>query len=116
MSSRIPNRRFIQECLISRNYSAGKKYMGKPNHRGRWYIVTGANGGIGREVCLELAQRGANLILACRTMNKRSENLPQYFKKKFPNSQFELLHLDLGSFESIRKFVQEVGMFSQGDK
>lgn len=41
-----------------RNYSAGKKYLGKPNHRGRWFIVTGANGGIGREVCLELATRG----------------------------------------------------------
>lgn len=83
--------------------------MGKPNHRGRWFIVTGANGGIGREVCQELATRGANLILACRTMNKRTENLPQYFKKKFPNSEFELLHLDLSSFASIREFVQQVG-------
>lgn len=72
--------------------------------------MTGANGGIGREVCLELAKRGANVVLACRTMNKRTENLPQFLHKKFPNSQFELQHLDLGSFASIRKFAEEIGM------
>lgn len=92
-----------------RNYTAGKKYMGRPNLRGRWFVVTGANGGIGREVCQELATRGANIVLACRTISKRTQNLPQYFGKKFPNSQFELRHLDLSSFESVRKFTQEIG-------
>lgn len=71
--------------------------------------MTGANGGIGREVCKELATRGANVILACRTMNKRTEALVQYFRKKFPNSEFELHFLDLGSFASIRKFATDVG-------
>lgn len=96
---------------ISRNYSGGKKYLGKPNHRGRWFIVTGANGGIGREVCKELAIRGANVILACRTMNKRTEAQLQYFRKKFPNSEFELLALDLSSLDSVRAFAREVGEY-----
>lgn len=73
--------------------------------------MTGANGGIGREVCKELAIRGANVILACRTMNKRTEAQLQYFRKKFPNSEFELLALDLSSLDSVRAFTREVGEY-----
>lgn len=104
---------FIISALVGlaitvRNYSAGKRYLGKPNQRGRWFVVTGANGGIGREVCLELATRGANVVLACRAPSKRTEAQLQFFRKKFPNSQFELLPLDLASFASVRAFVEQL--------
>lgn len=86
--------------------------MARPDHRNRWFIVTGANGGIGKEVCKELATRGANVILACRTLDENTQRVVRSLKKKFPNSEFELKFLDLASFKSVRKFVAEIGMHS----
>ena len=40
--------------------------MKKADIRGKWALVTGASRGIGRQVCLGLAQYGCNLVLHSR--------------------------------------------------
>ncbi|XP_066999335.1 retinol dehydrogenase 14 [Anabrus simplex] len=74
---------------------------------GKTVIVTGANSGIGKETALELAKRGARVILACRNLetgNKAKDEIVAASK----NQNVVLRQLDLSSLESIRRFAAEV--------
>lgn len=73
---------------------------------GKVVVVTGANTGIGRETALDLAKRGAKVYLACRDSVKadaaRLDIIQQTNNKNIYSKK-----LDLTSFDSIRKFVEE---------
>lgn len=47
---------------------------------GKVVVVTGASGGIGFETALELARRGAKLIIACRSRGKGEEAVSKLSK------------------------------------
>ncbi len=46
------------------------------NIKGKVVVITGANSGLGKHVALEMAKRGAVVILACRDL-KRGEQAKQ---------------------------------------
>ena len=46
-----------------------------PDQTGRVAIVTGANSGIGLETARELARKGAQVVLACRSPERAEEAL-----------------------------------------
>lgn len=73
---------------------------------GKVVIITGANTGIGRETALDLAKRGAKVYLACRDLTKADTARLEIIHQS-KNKNVYTKHLDLTSFDSIRKFVDE---------
>ena len=70
-------------------------------------IVTGSNSGIGYEVALDCASRGAHVILACRNEQRATQARSQIISST-GNEKVEFFHLDLSSFSSIRKFIEKL--------
>ncbi|KAL4419578.1 hypothetical protein ABPG77_003604 [Micractinium sp. CCAP 211/92] len=72
---------------------------------GRQVVVTGATQGIGRETALQLAAKGARVVLACRDV-ARAEAVAEDIRRKHPGAQVEVgPPLDLASLESVRAFA-----------
>ncbi|CAK6984197.1 retinol dehydrogenase 12-like [Scomber scombrus] len=72
---------------------------------GKTAIVTGSNTGIGKTTALDLARRGARVILACRD-KQRAEAAVQEITRESGNSQVIFMQLDLASLKSVRSFAE----------
>uniref|UniRef100_A0A8W7PVC2 Ketoreductase (KR) domain-containing protein n=1 Tax=Anopheles coluzzii TaxID=1518534 RepID=A0A8W7PVC2_ANOCL len=73
-----------------RTYMGGQPCPNGNTIPGRVIVVTGATGGIGREVCRELARRQARcLILACRTV-EQGDALKEQLRREAPDCVCEV--------------------------
>jgi NAD(P)-dependent dehydrogenase (short-subunit alcohol dehydrogenase family) len=75
-----------------------------PSQAGRRTIITGANSGIGYFAALELARKGAHVLLACRDQARGDAALGQ-LREAVPNASAEMVLLDLASLASVRQFA-----------
>lgn len=75
--------------------------------RGRSFIVTGANTGIGLVTARELAQRRANVVLACRSAEK-TRPVIEALRQETGNPEIGFVALDLGSLASVRRAADEL--------
>ena len=73
---------------------------------GKIVIVTGANTGIGIQTVIDLARRGATVIMACRNLDKSTPALEKA-KKESGSNDIVLMKLDLSSLKSVREFAEE---------
>lgn len=76
-----------------------------PSLAGKTVIVTGANSGIGFEAARVLAERGADLIMACRS-SERGEAAAQRIRSAAPEARIEVRPLDLASLAAVREFAR----------
>ncbi len=76
-----------------------------PDLTGIVAVVTGANSGIGLETARELARKGADTILACRSID-RGQSATKALRAEVPDSRVTLMALDLGSLASIERFAR----------
>jgi len=72
---------------------------------GKVVAITGANSGIGKETALDLAKRGARLILLCRNVEK-AQRAAEDIKKAHNGTQIVVQQLDLASLKSVRNCAQ----------
>jgi retinol dehydrogenase-12 len=71
------------------------------------FVITGANTGIGKVTALELAKRGAHVILACRSADKTQPVIDE-IKRETGNDRIEFIALDLADFGSVRRCADEL--------
>ena len=74
--------------------------------QGKTVIITGADGGIGRETTKAIADKGAAIMMACID---KTAAIPvcESIKQETGNQNIEVMQLDLASFSSIREFATE---------
>ena len=72
-----------------------------PDQSGRTMIVTGSNTGIGFEIARVLAQRGARVLLACRSKDKAEAAMAR-IGAVAPGADLAFLPLDQGDLASVR--------------
>ena len=94
--------------FLMRWWAKGGQYpqIETANLDGQTFLITGAGGGIGKETALELAKRGARIVLFARrgNLNQAVEDV-----KKVARSRSNVVgyQLDLSDLQAIKSCVEE---------
>ena len=91
---------------LLRRYFSGAVCRNNVNLRGKTALITGGNTGLGKATALALAQKGAKVILACRSL-ERGDKAAMEIRSQVENAQVSVYFLDLSSLTSVRKFVHD---------
>ena len=79
----------------------------KNTMKGKTCLVTGANAGLGFETALALANRGAKVLLLCRSEEK-GQRAKRIIVEDSENEQVEVVVADLSSQDSVRKASEAI--------
>jgi NAD(P)-dependent dehydrogenase (short-subunit alcohol dehydrogenase family) len=72
---------------------------------GKRVIITGSTSGFGREIAIQLAMAGADLVLACRDL-QRSEQTADEIVRRTGMKDCAVMHIDTSNLQSIREFAE----------
>ena len=78
-----------------------------PSLKGKRVVITGATGGLGKEICLILASLEADIFLACRNKSK-ADILTNEILETYLNAHIKFIELDLENFESVKKCITSI--------
>ncbi|MEV5321319.1 oxidoreductase [Streptomyces sp. NPDC052687] len=78
-----------------------------PDQKGRVFVVTGANSGLGLATTQALARKGARVILAVRDEAKGRKAVADLTAER-PGARLEVRRLDLSDVESVRAFADRL--------
>jgi NAD(P)-dependent dehydrogenase (short-subunit alcohol dehydrogenase family) len=74
--------------------------------KGKRVLITGPTSGVGKEIALQLAPLGAELILACRDLEKGKKTASEITRRS-GSTKPDVMQVDLSSQGSIREFARE---------
>lgn len=66
-------------------------------------VITGTSSGVGLYAAKALAKRGWHVVMACRDLEKAAKAAQAV---GIPQDSYTLIHINLGSLESVRRFVE----------
>jgi NAD(P)-dependent dehydrogenase (short-subunit alcohol dehydrogenase family) len=75
-----------------------------PDLSGKTAVVTGANSGIGFDTARALADKGAHVVLACRSADK-GQAAAEAIQAENPDASLAFMALDLADLASVRTFA-----------
>jgi len=75
--------------------------------QGKRAVVTGPTSGVGKEIAVQLAALGAELILACRDLQKGNQTASEIAQRN-GSSKPVVMYMDASSQKSIREFAKEI--------
>ncbi len=78
-----------------------------PDQTGKLAVVTGANSGTGKETARRLAEAGARVVLAVRTVAK-GEQARAEILARHPHAQLEVRRVDLADLASVEAFADGI--------
>ena len=67
-------------------------------------VITGASSGVGLYAAKALCDRGWHVVMACRNLSKTEQVAAEV---GMPKDKYSIIYLDLASFDSVRKFVED---------
>lgn len=82
-----------------------------PSLKGKRVIITGATGGLGKEICSYFLSLGANITLACRNKAK-ADSLKASLLNKYENASIDFAYLDLTKKESVDNCINELKKYN----
>lgn len=71
-------------------------------------LITGADGGIGKEIVKELSKRGGHIIMCCKKL-ENGEAVRKQIMKSVKKVRIDIRQLDLRSFDDIRRLAKSIG-------
>lgn len=71
-----------------------------PSLKGKTFLVTGGNTGIGYVTCVNLAAHGARLYIGARSSEKARSAIAK-IKETYPNADLQVLFMNNNSLDSI---------------
>ena len=74
--------------------------------KGKRVLISGPTSGVGKEIAMQLAALGAELILACRDV-KKGNKVAAEITKHTGSTKLVVMKMDASSQKSIREFAQE---------
>lgn len=70
-------------------------------------VITGATSGLGRIVAMDLAKRGAHLVMTARSKEK-AEATRQWIKESSPSTKVDFFYGDLSLMKDVKRVGQEI--------
>lgn len=91
--------------VVLRRFVAGGVCRCANRLDGKTVVVTGANTGIGKVTAIELAKRGASVVLACRDVGAALATAREVKAAAGSESNVSVRELDLSDLLSVRRFA-----------